>query len=270
MASDRTSTMWSPYNNCAIIATKRGKCASSRKLTVGKRVANARPFETVLLLPRHVMLTSSFIFKNNHNDKSWNNGLWLCINTTPNEIVRPLFRYFHSKYYEQIMFQTFCATSKHHVHPFPSRCGPSACGWKCRDSKLQWTVEKGDWYCPGSLWCAGHSDWGSWDRFRLIRFCAWLWHMGRGCGKCWDALQNRNFTTFTIIIVLSQVMKSDYVRVIFVLFVFLILIFFFLFYCVYMEKLNLTHEIYELFINSGGSLRGGGGGGGNKCATPIP
>ena len=55
MASDRTSTMRSPYDNCAIIATKRGKGASSRKLTVGKRVANAPPFETVLLLPRYVM-----------------------------------------------------------------------------------------------------------------------------------------------------------------------------------------------------------------------
>ena len=57
MASDRTSTMRSPYDNCAIIATKRGKGASSRKLTVGKRVANIPPFETVLLLPRYVMPT---------------------------------------------------------------------------------------------------------------------------------------------------------------------------------------------------------------------
>ena len=57
MASDRTSTMRSPYDNSAIIATKRGKGASSRKLTVGKRVANARPFETVLRLPRNVMPT---------------------------------------------------------------------------------------------------------------------------------------------------------------------------------------------------------------------
>ena len=40
-----------------MIATKRGKCASSRKLIVGKRMANARPFETVLLLPRYVMPT---------------------------------------------------------------------------------------------------------------------------------------------------------------------------------------------------------------------
>ena len=45
MASDRTSTMRLPYDNSAIIATKRGKGASSRKLTVGKRVANARPFD---------------------------------------------------------------------------------------------------------------------------------------------------------------------------------------------------------------------------------
>ena len=57
MASDRKSTMRSPYDNCAMIANKRGKCASSRKLIVGKRVANARPFETVLLLPRYVMPT---------------------------------------------------------------------------------------------------------------------------------------------------------------------------------------------------------------------
>ena len=57
MASDRTSTMRSPYDNSAIIATKRRKGASSRKLTVGKRVANARPFETVLRLPRNVMPT---------------------------------------------------------------------------------------------------------------------------------------------------------------------------------------------------------------------
>ena len=57
MASDRTSTMRSPCDNCAMIATKRGKGANSRKLPVGKWVANARPFETVLLLPRYVMPT---------------------------------------------------------------------------------------------------------------------------------------------------------------------------------------------------------------------
>ena len=57
MASDRKFTMRSPYDSYAMIATKRGKCASSRKLIVGKQVANARPFETVLLLPRYVMPT---------------------------------------------------------------------------------------------------------------------------------------------------------------------------------------------------------------------
>ena len=71
MASDRKSTMRSPYDNCAMIATKRGKGASSRKLTVGKRVANARPFETVLLLPRYVMPTMISIEFFSFNRDQW-------------------------------------------------------------------------------------------------------------------------------------------------------------------------------------------------------
>ena len=43
MASGRTFPVRSPYDNCAIIATKRGKGAISRKLTGSKRVANVRP-----------------------------------------------------------------------------------------------------------------------------------------------------------------------------------------------------------------------------------